>query len=1679
MDSLELRVDGGLEVHMARRADSRCEPTPLESGLGESHSGGVGGRDSRTRAMLEEIDEAFVALDWEYRYVHVNEAMLRLTQRPRDELLGRVIWELFPQVQSTAVSERYRQAMELGIPSVFEHRAVVTGDWLEIRIYPTSVGVSAYYREINERKQAETRLRESQALLQAVLDGSPDPVFVKDQESRILLGNAALLEVWGKPAEEVIGKNDRELYADPAIGEAMMENDRAVMESGQSQVLEETVQTQGGLRTYLSTKSPYRNDAGETVGILGIARDISDHKRSETALRESEERFRSLFESTAEGIALHEIVYDEGGRAVDYRIIAVNPSFESQTGLLAQDARGRLASELYGTGEAPYLVEYVRVAEGGAPSCFETYFEPMQRHFHVTVTSPGRGQFATVFEDITERKRAEEALHESEERFRSMLDSTQDVLYRVNLQTGRYDYISPSCEHLVGYSPDELMALDAETSLAMVHPDDRWLLREAIATSEASGKAEATYRQRSKDGDYRWLSNRMTLTGDAAGAPLFRVGNLRDVTEARQAGQALRDSEERLATVLENSRDGINMLDLASGRYVFMNDAQVALTGFTMEEINGISAEEASERVHPDDRAISVEQQGRVAAGEDIDEPVEYRWRVKSGEYRWFSDRRKLARDEHGKPVALVGVSRDITDQKLAEEALQQELEGTSLLVEATATLTSWTDLDRMLESLGDLLLRSTGHSRVLLELWDEEHREVELAVSRGTAATAKQRFAFDGISDGAKEVITTKKSLVVDYSQTAVPTPHKEYLGEHAFLLILVVPIVYRERLAGLITLDQPGEARPFSAKEIQLVEAIASQAGAAIENARLFEAESEARQRAAQELEAAQLLLEAAGTLNRWTDLDALLNGLANVVLHATRHTRAYVALLAEDRSHATFVTTVGKDPLPARTVLTWDQLSPVLQEVLTGGRRRIVDFNELPKGQHGIADSLDSRLALHVPIVFAGRVLGHIAIDDPGERREFSDREIALIEGIAAQAAAAIENARLFEHEQQAAKLNAAFSAVDRAIHSSLEFAEIVQTALREGASILGTETASLCLHDDEAKRFRVAYGHNYPADKLGVLVSDADDTHGVEAMRTGDTLAINDTQDDPRVVREFADAWNIKSVICAPLVVRGRPIAVAYFNYHTVAHRFSEPEIEFVTKLAASLSGALENARLVEQLRDSERRFRATFELAAAGIGHRAPDGRWLMVNDRLCEMLGYTREELLSRTLADVTEPDDLLADQTHIEELQAGRAASYTLEKRYRRKDGQLLWGSLSATLVRDAAGEPDYFISVIEDVSQRKQADEERHQQAALRYARRLIESSLDPLVTISAEGKITDVNDATERVTGVGRDELIGSDFSDYFTEPEQARAGYLQVFAEGSVVDYPLAIRHRDGSVRDVLYNASLYRNEAGEVAGVFAAARDITERKRAEQTALQNARLFEEQKRIAVTLQENLIHPLPAVDGLELGVVSLTANEPELVGGDLSDVFVVDEAHVVVLVGDVAGKGVRAAGLTETVRSTVRALATIDPSPSFVLAKTNELLLRFDPGESHVTAFLAVLDPHTGHLSYASAGHPAPIHLGGFTCRPLDVTFGPPLGTFERPYANGHAMLTLEDYLVLYTDGVTEARRGTELLGERRLLEIVAGLRGRSAQEVAEGVRDAALAFASQLRDDVQVVVLRLD
>lgn len=162
--------------------------------------------------------------------------------------------------------------------------------------------------------------------------------------------------------------------------------------------------------------------------------------------------------------------------------------------------------------------------------------------------------------------------------------------------------------------------------------------------------------------------------------------------------------------------------------------------------------------------------------------------------------------------------------------------------------------------------------------------------------------------------------------------------------------------------------------------------------------------------------------------------------------------------------------------------------------------------------------------------------------------------------------------------------------------------------------------------------------------------------------------------------------------------------------------------------------------------------------------------------------------------------------------------------------------------------------------------------------YNRNLIETSLDPLTTISAKGKITDVNQATIEVTGLSREKLIGTDFSDYFTEPERARQGYQQVFDKGLVSDYPLTIRRKDGKIIDVLYNAVVYKDDKGNVLGVFAAARDVTLLKKAE-TELEKARRLADIGTLAATVAHELRNPLAAI-GLSAWHIKKMIKDPRI-------------------------------------------------------------------------------------------------------------------------------------------------------------------------------------------------------
>ncbi len=255
---------------------------------------------------------------------------------------------------------------------------------------------------------------------------------------------------------------------------------------------------------------------------------------------------------------------------------------------------------------------------------------------------------------------------------------------------------------------------------------------------------------------------------------------------------------------------------------------------------------------------------------------------------------------------------------------------------------------------------------------------------------------------------------------------------------------------------------------------------------------------------------------------------------------------------------------------------------------------------------------------------------------------------------------------------------------------------------------------------------------------------------------------------------------------------------------------------------------ERKRVQEQLRKSSLYARSLLEASLDPLVTISRDGKILDVNQTTELTTGIERETLIGSDFCDYfTDPEKARRgyEQVFAEET----VRDYPLAIRH--ASGKITDVLYNATVFRNEAGEIEGVFAAARDITERKRAEEEVRK--ASLYARTLLEASLDPLVTISREGKITDVNEATEKVTGVSRERLIGSDFSDYFTDPEKARQGYEQVFAEGTVRDYALGIRHASGKSTDVLYNASVFKNEIGEIEGVFAAARDITERKRAEE------------------------------------------------------------------------------------------------------------------------------------------------------------------------------------------------------------------------------------------------------
>jgi PAS domain S-box-containing protein len=271
-----------------------------------------------------------------------------------------------------------------------------------------------------------------------------------------------------------------------------------------------------------------------------------------------------------------------------------------------------------------------------------------------------------VEERTTELNASTMALKESQSRLQSVLDNSLDVVYRLNLQTNRYEYFSPSCLDVYSYSPEEMMAMSPKESLSHVHPQDLQRVKAELEKSTERESTQIDLRWKTKSGEYRWLSTNIKIIRDADGRPLYRDGTVRDITVRKQSEEALRESELKYRIVSNNTYDWEFWTDV-KGKFHYISPSCKRITGYDPSEF----MKDSNLRlriVHPDDRKIFAEHL-REAEHAQVGE-VEYRIVRKDGEYRWIHHLCQPVYDHQGTFLGTRGSNRDITRRKLAEQAL-------------------------------------------------------------------------------------------------------------------------------------------------------------------------------------------------------------------------------------------------------------------------------------------------------------------------------------------------------------------------------------------------------------------------------------------------------------------------------------------------------------------------------------------------------------------------------------------------------------------------------------------------------------------------------------------------------------------------------------------------------------------------------------------------------------------------------------------------------------------------------------------------------------------------------------------------------------------------------------------------------------------------------------------------
>ena len=392
------------------------------------------------------------------------------------------------------------------------------------------------------------------------------------------------------------------------------------------------------------------------------------------------------------------------------------------------------------------------------------------------------------------------------------------------------------------------------------------------------------------------------------------------------------------------------------------------------------------------------------------------------------------------------------------------------------------------------------------------------------------------------------------------------------------------------------------------------------------------------------------------------------------------------------------------------------------------------------------------------------------------------------------------------------------------------------------------------------------------------------------------------------RDVCRRLGIKSSLALPLSVGGgSPVGILALNTTRAERDWPDVLVTRLQVIAQIFANALARKRAEQALQESEAVSRATFEQAAVGIAHVGIDGRWLRVNDKLCAIVGYSREELLQLTFQDITHIDDLGKDLGHMHQVLSGEIKTYSMEKRYLRKDGSTVWANLTVSLVHAAGGEPRHFIAVVEDITGRKRVEE------ALRASEARLQAGTDlaglGYYEIDLDGGASFIDDRFHEICGVppGQQQSLRplqSWMEHLHPDDRQYVLDQRQRLHEGTIERISIEYRYRhpaDGEKWIHHMACIAARNAAGRATRAYGVVRDITSNKRAEMDARQLRDNMEHLTRVNTlgVLSGSLAHELNQPLGIILSnaqaAQDLLAQEPPdlaEVQSILSDIVVAD-------------------------------------------------------------------------------------------------------------------------------------------------------------------------------------------